>query len=113
MMTFRLPLLILGLALLLGAGQAPCLAADKENPDFRLLEQQKKIHRLQKGIEGQKSRVKLTREKENSLTTELDRLNQRIHGEGERLGKLKDDLAGHSRTTLPATTPCSLPSRRK
>ncbi len=100
MMTFRLPLLILGLALLLGAGQAPCLAADKENPDFRLLEQQKKIHRLQKGIEGQKSRVKLTREKENSLTTELDRLNQRIHGEGERLGKLKDDLAGHDALLL-------------
>ncbi|MGV1099448.1 murein hydrolase activator EnvC family protein [Thiovibrio sp. JS02] len=88
---------ILALSLLLAMGMVlpASLAAEKGNTDSRLLEQQKKIQRIKKGIEGQKSRVKQTREQENSLTEELDRLNQRIQEEGDTLAKLKADLAGH------------------
>lgn len=60
--------------------------------ESRLLEQQKKIHRLKKGIEGQKARVKTTREKEISLLTELENIDRRIQDDRKKLADLKNKL---------------------
>lgn len=61
--------------------------------ESQLLDQQKKIHRLQKGIEGHKDRVKGSREKEVSLLSELDKINRRLNEERKKLATLKQKLA--------------------
>ncbi|MFA7382642.1 MAG: peptidoglycan DD-metalloendopeptidase family protein [Desulfurivibrionaceae bacterium] len=60
-----------------------------------IIEEQKKIQRLRKGIEEQKSRVQTTLKEESSLLTELDRLNGRIQNEGDKLNHLNDELNRH------------------
>lgn len=60
--------------------------------ESKLLDQQKKIHRLKKGIEGHKSRVRATREKEISLLTELENIEHRLQNERNKLVELKQNL---------------------
>lgn len=63
--------------------------------DSKIIEEQKRIQRLKKGIEDQKSRVQTTNKKETSLITELDRLNGHIQSEADKLTRLKKDLSKH------------------
>lgn len=87
-------LCVLFLAICLG-GQRPCFAADPAAVNVKILEEQKRIQRLKKGIEDQKSRVLSTNKKESSLLTELDRLNGHIQNEGDKLTLLKKNLDKH------------------
>ena len=89
------PLCVLTLALAMFLGQRLCLAAETTSVDAKIIEEQKRIQRLKKGIEDQKSRVQTTNTKESSLLTELDRLNGHIQSEGDKLSRLKKDLAKH------------------
>jgi len=77
-----------------------CPAADKEGTDSRIVEEQKKVQRIKQGIEGQKKMVKKTREQENSLTSELHNLNQRIQGQNDKLGSLKTEISNHERLIM-------------
>ncbi|OGR00145.1 MAG: hypothetical protein A2505_00455 [Deltaproteobacteria bacterium RIFOXYD12_FULL_55_16] len=90
---FSVCLLTLTLALCLG--QHLCLAAETLQVNSRIIEEQKKIQRLKKGIEDQKSRVQTTNKQENSLLTELDRLNGHIQDESDKLSSLNKDLSKH------------------
>ena len=65
--------------------------------ESQLLDQQKKIYRLNKGIEGHKTRVKDTRQKETSLLTELDKINRRLREERDKLAGLKKNLANQEK----------------
>jgi len=60
--------------------------------ESQLQNQQKKIERLNEGIEGHKSRVRETRKKEVSLLSELDKLDRRLRDERHKLAGLKGDL---------------------
>lgn len=94
---FRRPYLsvcILTLALAVCLGQRLCMAAPPP-VDAKIAEEQKKIERLKKGIEDQKTRVQTTKKQESSLITELDRLNGHIQSEGDKLNRLKQDLGKH------------------
>jgi septal ring factor EnvC (AmiA/AmiB activator) len=98
--TFRRPYfpvcqLTLALALAICLGQPLCLASEKSPMATKMIDEQKKIHRLKKGIEDQKSRVQTTQKQEKSLLTELDRLNGNIHNEGDKLTRLKKKLTNH------------------
>lgn len=74
-------------------GKAGTLTSNAiENLESKLLDQQKKIHRLKKGIEGHKSRVRTTREKEISLLTELENVERRLQNERNKLIELKQNL---------------------
>ena len=90
-----MPACILTLVLTICLGQRLCLATDSPPVDAKIAEEQKKFQRLKKGIEDQKSRVQTTKKQENSLITELDRLNGHIQNEGEKLNRLKKDLGKH------------------
>ena len=90
-----LPLCLLTLTLAICLGQRLCLAAETTPVDSKIIEEQKKIQRLKKGIEDQKSRVQTTKKQESSLLTELDRLNGHIQNEGDKLNRLKKDLSKH------------------
>ena len=90
-----LPVCLLTLALAICLGQRLCLAAETTPVDAKIIEEQKKIQRLKKGIEDQKSRVQTTNKQESSLITELDRLNGHIQKEGDKLTRLKKDLTKH------------------
>lgn len=95
---FRRPYLsvcLLTLALTICLGQRLCLAAEPTPADAKIIEEQKKIQRLKKGIEDQKSRVQTTKKQESSLLTELERLNGHIQNEGDKLTRLKKDLSKH------------------
>jgi len=95
---FRRPYLavcILTLILAICLGQRLCPAAEESRADFKIIEEQKKVQRLKKGIEAQKSRVQTTLKQESSLLTELDRLNGRIRNEGDKLNLLNDKLNRH------------------
>ena len=89
-----LSLCLLTLALAVCLGQRLCMAAPPP-VDAKIAEEQKKIERLKKGIEDQKSRVQTTKKQESSLITELDRLNGHIQNEGDKLNQLKQDLSKH------------------
>ncbi|MDG4477035.1 murein hydrolase activator EnvC family protein [Thiovibrio frasassiensis] len=86
-------LLLLTLAICLGHGLAH--AAEPNTVDAKIAEEQKRVQRLKKGIEDQKSRVQTTKKQESSLLTELDRLNGHIQNEGDKLNHLKKDLDKH------------------
>lgn len=90
-----LPAIIVTLTLALCLGQRLGIAAETPPVDAKIIEEQKKIQRLKKGIEDQKSRVQTTKKQESSLLTELDRLNGTIQKEGEKLTRLKKDLSRH------------------
>ncbi len=90
-----LPVCALTLTLVFCLGQRPCLAVETTSVDSKIVEEQKKIQRLKKGIEDQKSRVQTTKKQESSLLTELDRLNGNIQNEGDKLSRLKKDLSKH------------------
>jgi len=90
-----LPVCVLTLALAICLGQRLCLAVETTPVDAKIIEEQKKIQRLKKGIEDQKSRVQTTKKQESSLLTELDRLNGNIQNEGDKLTRLKKDLSKH------------------
>ncbi len=90
-----LPVCVLTLTLALCLGQHLCLAAETTPVDAKIIEEQKKIQRLKKGIEDQKSRVQTTKKQESSLLTELDRLNGNIQNEGDKLTRLKKELTKH------------------
>ncbi len=95
---FRRPYLavcVLTLTLAICLGQRLCLAAETTAVDSKIIEEQKRIQRLKKGIEDQKSRVQTTNKKESSLLTELDRLNGHIQNEGDKLTRLKKELTKH------------------
>jgi septal ring factor EnvC (AmiA/AmiB activator) len=96
--TFRrsyLPVCILALTLAVCVGQRLCLAAETSLVNSKIIEEQKKIQRLKKGIEDQKSRVQTTSKQENSLLTELDRLNGNIQNEGNKLSHLNKAMNKH------------------
>lgn len=90
-----LPVCLLTLALALCLGHSLCHAAETAPMDSKIAEEQKKIQRLKKGIEDQKSRVQTTKKQESSLLTELDRLNGHIQSEGDKLSLLKKELSKH------------------
>ena len=90
-----LPVCVLTLALVTCLGQRLCPAAETPSVDAKIIEEQKKIQRLRKGIEDQKSRVRTTNKQETSLLTELERLNGDIQNEGDKLSRLKTDLSEH------------------
>lgn len=79
------------------AGQNLCRATDAPSLNSRIIEEQKKIIRLKKGIEEQKSRVVTTNKQERSLLTELDRLNINIKNESGKLARTRKELADHER----------------
>ncbi|OGQ88113.1 MAG: hypothetical protein A2512_02870 [Deltaproteobacteria bacterium RIFOXYD12_FULL_56_24] len=85
----------MALTLPLCLGQRLCLAAETPRPDARIIEEQKKIQRLKKGIEDQRFRVQATRKQESSLLTELERLNGHIQNEGDKLIHLNKKLSRH------------------
>ncbi len=89
------PVCILTLTLAICLGQRLCLAAETTPVDAKIIEEQKKIQRLKKGIEDQKSRVQTTKKQESSLLTELERLNGNIQNEGDKLTRLKKELSKH------------------
>ncbi len=72
------------------AAHAPAQEAVETNQ--ALLEQQKKIHRLKKGIEDQKSRVKDVRDKEVNLLDELEKIELRLDKDREQLAELKNAI---------------------
>jgi len=86
---------LLTLTLAICLDQRPCLAAEPTPAEAKIIEEQKKIQRLKKGIEDQKSRVQTTKKQESSLLTELERLNGHIQNEGDKLTRLKKDLSKH------------------
>jgi len=90
-----LPVCVLTLTLAICLGQRLCLAVETTPVDSKIIEEQKKIQRLKKGIEDQKSRVQTTKKQESSLLTELERLNGHIQNEGDKLTRLKKDLSKH------------------
>jgi len=63
-----------------------------ENLDTHHLDQQKKMHRLKKGIDDQKTRVKEAREQEISLLDQVEKLDQRLAEERARAAELKKEL---------------------
>lgn len=71
-----------------------------DNPETRLLEQQKKFHRLKKGITDQRERVKVSRKREFNLLAELEKLDRRIAEERDKLAALADDLDRHEKLLL-------------
>ena len=91
----RFSVCLLALTLAVCLGQRLCLAADPPPVDAKIAEEQKKIQRLKKGIEDQKTRVQTTKKQESSLLTELERLNGHIQSEGDKLSRLKKDLSKH------------------
>ena len=96
----HLPVCILTLTLAICLGQHLCLAAENTPVDAKIIEEQKKIQRLKKGIEDQKSRVQTTKKQESSLLTELERLNGNIQNEGDKLTRLKKELSKHEQLML-------------
>lgn len=88
-------MLALALALILCLDQRLCRAAETTSVDSKIIEEQKRIQRLKKGIEDQKSRVQTSDKKETSLITELDRLNGHIQDESNKLNRLNKDLTKH------------------
>lgn len=89
--------ILLCILFLLPAAWFPCQAADPNlsNLDNTLLDQQKKMQRLQKGIEGQRALVKETRKKEESLLSELDAIETRLKQERFKLKDLQASLELH------------------
>lgn len=75
----------------MGTPNTPASDAN-DSLESKLLDQQKKIHRLKKGIAGQKSRVRITREKEISLLTELENIERRLLNDRNKLVELKQNL---------------------
>lgn len=65
--------------------------------DRRLGEQQKKMERLQQGLEGQRARVKETRQKEEGLLAEMESLESKLRQERGRLKEMQGDLARHEK----------------
>lgn len=76
-------------------GQSMSHAAESKSVDSKIAEEQKRIQRLKKGIEDQKSRVQTTNKQEKSLLTELERLNGDMQSEGDKLNHLRKDLINH------------------
>lgn len=70
---------------------APAQEAE-EGTDPVFLEQQKKIYRLKRGIEDQKSRVKDVRDKEVNLLDELEKIELRLEKDREQLAEHKKAL---------------------
>lgn len=73
-----------------GADNDPAAAIER-----RLDEQQKKMERLQRGLEGQRVRVKETRQKEESLLSEMESLESKLRQERGRLKEMQTDLGRH------------------
>jgi len=92
---YLLPVCFLTFALVLGLGQRFCPAAETPPATSRIIDEQKKMLRLKKGIEDQKSKVQSSKTQENSLLTELDRLNSQIQKENDKLSQINKELAGH------------------
>lgn len=91
-----LPALAIALCLLLTtplAGQGA--DADSTAADRRLLEQQKKMERLQQGLAGQRVRVKETRQKEEGLLAEMETLESQLRLGRAQLKKMQTALANH------------------
>jgi len=62
-------------------------------PDSVLLQQEKKIRRLQEGIEEHTHRITDTKKKEGNLLTELEGIEQRLATEQQQLNDLNGQLA--------------------
>ncbi|MEJ2032411.1 MAG: peptidoglycan DD-metalloendopeptidase family protein [Deltaproteobacteria bacterium] len=63
-----------------------------ENLRSRLLDQQKKVHQLNKSIENQKDMLFKSQQREIKLLTKLERLEQQLLAERKRLSALKEKL---------------------
>jgi murein hydrolase activator len=96
MLLFRSPInrkiLVLALpaTILLIAGSIQ--ATYGESLEKRMLEQQQRIHRLNRGIEEQKSRLIDSRQREVDLFTELDRLEQQLVEDRRQLLALQEKM---------------------
>jgi len=71
--------------------------AESPPNEAKIAEEQRKIQRLQRHIETQKSKVQATTKKEGSILSELERLNGNIRNEGAKLNRLKKDMAENER----------------
>ncbi|MBU0729258.1 MAG: peptidoglycan DD-metalloendopeptidase family protein [Proteobacteria bacterium] len=63
-----------------------------ENLEVEILNQQKKVYRLNKGIQDHKSRIRDSRSEEINFLTELERLDANLKEEREKLAKYKKEL---------------------
>ena len=90
----HLPSLAIAFCLLL---TAPLPVRGADTVERQLAEQRKKMERLQQGLEGQRARVKETRQKEEGLLAEMESLEANLRRERLQLKKMRDDLAAHER----------------
>lgn len=82
------------LALLCGPGSPVAFGADDiSSAKSKLLQQQKKAHRLQQGIEEHSKRISQTKKKEGALLSELDQIDTRLQDEQRQLRALNSLLA--------------------
>jgi murein hydrolase activator len=77
------------LLLIAGGVQA---TGDNESLENRMVEQQQRLHRLNRGIEEQKSRLIDSRQREIDLLAELDRLAQQLMEDSRLLRALQDKM---------------------
>lgn len=75
----------------------PRVAAESTNAENRLVEQQKKMERLQRGVESQRARVKESSQKEENLLAEMDSLETKLRQERARLQGMQADLDRHEK----------------
>lgn len=88
----HLPLLAIAFCLLL---TAPLPVQGADTVERQLAEQQQKMERLQRGLEGQRARVKETRQKEEGLLAEMESLETNLRQGRLQLKKMQADLASH------------------
>jgi murein hydrolase activator len=72
-----------------GGGQANETTATLEK---KLVEQQQRLHRQNRGIEAQKSRIIDSRQKETGLLAELEHLENRLQQERQQLSTLQEQM---------------------
>ncbi len=91
--TRPLPIICL-FAVAIGLLPSPAPGADEiTSPKNTLLQQQKKVQRLQQGIEEHTKRITQTKAQESNLLSELEAIDKRLHDERSQLQSLNTMLA--------------------
>ncbi|MBI5559350.1 MAG: peptidoglycan DD-metalloendopeptidase family protein [Deltaproteobacteria bacterium] len=84
-------------------GHDHALAADPEEIkklDEELLEQRKKIERVESGLRTHESKVAVSREKEINLVDELEKIDRQLLAENEKLAALQGEMNRQNEMTL-------------
>ncbi len=96
---YRLRFLVIALAVLLlpwcaiaAEDEEPSEAAAIEGLDTQVLKQQKKMHRIKRGIQGQQDRIRQSTEKEHGLLSELENIDNRILNQRKKISTLRQEL---------------------